>query len=101
MVNIDERFNIIKGSQDWQMMKLELFNVNIDKVENVIIKVYNDGFTHKKECRKFYEEDKCIKVFFLLDDTIPKGEYQYIITVTFKSKRTIDVISERGYSVSD
>lgn len=101
MVNIDERFNIQKVTTDWQMMKLELFNVNIDKVENVIIEVYNDEFKNRKECRKFYEEDNCIKVFFLLDDTIPKGEYEYNIVVTFKSKRTINVISERGYIVSD
>lgn len=101
MLNIDERFNIEKVTTDWQMMKLELFNVNIEEVENVIIEVYNDSFKCEKVCLKMYEDDNNLMVFFLLDNTIPKGEYLYNVVITFKSGQTINVISERGYMVND
>lgn len=99
MVNIDERFNIVKEFFDWQMMKMELYNVNIENVKNVIIKVYNDNYKVEQECRKFYIEDDCIKIFFLLNEEIPIGDYEYDINVIMKDGSKIVPIYNRLYQV--
>lgn len=100
MVNIDERFNIIKDKQDWQNMKLELYNVNIEHVENVIIKIYGDNYESRQECQKFYFEDNCIKIFFLLNNNVEVGDYEYDIVVNFKSGENIVPIYNRQYIVT-
>lgn len=102
MLKIDERFNIEKSVADCQMMKLELFNVDVNCIENVIIRIYNNtNYEVTQDVYKFYEDYGFIKCFFLLKNVIPVGEYAYNVEVMLKENCKINVLEERGFIVHD
>lgn len=101
MLKIDERFNIEKSVVDCQWMRLELFNVNADCIENGKIILYNDECEEVIENYKFYEECGIVKMFFLLNNNMKKGEYKYKIELVLKENCKLNVLSERGFIVHD
>lgn len=101
MLKIDERFNIEKSVADCQWMRLELFNVYVNSIENVIIRIYNTSYEITQDVYKFYEDEGFIECFFLLKNVIPKGEYNYNVEVMLKENCKINVIDERSFIVHD
>ena len=101
MLKIDERFNIEKSVADCQWMRLELFNVYVNSIENVIIRIYNTSYEITQDVYKFYEDEGFIGCFFLLKNVIPKGEYNYNVEVMLKENCKINVIDERSFIVHD
>lgn len=101
MLKIDERFNIEKSVIDCQMMCLELFNVNSDCIENVIIRIYNGECEETINNYKFYDECGIVKVFFLINNNMKKGEYKYNVELTLKENCKINILEERSFIVHD
>ncbi len=101
MLTIDNRFNIEKTLSDCQMMKLQLFNVNIENVENGIIKIYNKDEIVLIPHYKYYEECDYILFFFLINNNIKVGDYKYNVEITLKENCKINVLSERSFKVYD
>lgn len=101
MLKIDERFNIEKSVVDCQMMCLELFNVYADCIEDVIMRIYGNEHEEVINNYKFYEECGIVKVFFLINDNLKKGEYKYNLELALKEKCKINVLDERSFIVYD
>lgn len=101
MLKIDERFNIEKSVVDCQMMCLELFNVYVECIENVIMRIYGNEHEEIINIYKFYEECGIVKVFFLINNNTRKGEYKYNIELTLKESCKMNVLDERGFIVHD
>lgn len=101
MLKIDERFNIEKSVADCQWMRLELFNVYVNSIENVIIRIYGNNYEEIINNYKFYEEYGIVKVFFLINNNMRKGEYKYNIELTSKENCKINVLEERGFIIHD
>lgn len=101
MLKIDERFNIEKSVVDCQMMKLELFNVNANCIENGKIIIYNVECEEVIEHVKFYDECGGTVMFFLLNNNMKKGEYKYRVELMLKENCKLNVIYERSFIVHD
>lgn len=101
MLKIDERFNIEKSVVDCQWMRLELFNVDVNSIENVIIRIYNKNYEVTQDVYKIYEDEGFVKCFFLLKNVVTKGEYEYNVEVMLKQNCKINVIDERSFIVHD
>lgn len=102
MLSIDYRFNIDKSKKDFQMMKLELYNVNIEDIKNGIIYMYdiNKKIIKEQECQKFYFNNDCVEFYFMLDDSIEIGNYFYDIVIILKDGTSIAPLTERGFNVN-
>lgn len=101
MLKIDERFNIEKSKEDCQLMRLDVFNLDIELIDNIKMIIYNKDVTLPLECFKFYLEEGTLKCFFLVDNKIEKGNYKYMIKATLKENCSVNILSERGFIVYD